>query len=645
MSRTGVGCSVYINGNRINDGCENPPDDLAPVVLSGLSFVWGRGTTLDQPEPSTCEFMISDASGGASFIGTYRTGMTVEIRADGTIYGDANKPTFVDPSFDAAAVGTQPGNVRSGTARATVQTIADGNALSLVPVKAANAQAVVIAPADFSEVPGAWDAIPTTDDAQTWHIVTDVLIPVGATAGIQGATFDSPRPDARQTLIGPPVNVIGTGVVQTIEFDVSPTISGEWMGVYIRTSPNGYRWVDFPGAWTDPPAAISWVGTVTTYVASADAFAPDAVSTRTVLAFVGRITDIEISHPDDADAPEIQVTAADFTADLENIRIGDEPFPTEAFSTRFQRVVDLANASASGSLTVGTIIDPGLSATPLAWQDVDSQPAGSLLKDYAQSVDGVLWSAVHETTGPYLRVEDVASRAAPFVLSDNLSGDGTVEIVPSGSATGIVVSACDILRDPVSWVQSVSDVATGVVVSWDEIGVDDDGKTTSTERSVSLIDPDLETDYGQRRISVGTNLATPEDATAIAQRIFSRASFTGWRAGGLTITDADVVIADDIAVLTFLRLLDGTARNGLPILLTDLPSWSPVGDSVSVFLEGATADFIGGAWEFALTVSSGKGLGESVTWNELEPEWAWNQFDPDISWTDLIGVGPEPEGM
>jgi hypothetical protein len=61
-------------------------------------------------------------------------------------------------------------------------------------------------------------------------------------------------------------------------------------------------------------------------------------------------------------------------------------------------------------------------------------------------------------------------------------------------------------------------------------------------------------------------------------------------------------------------------------------------------VEGGKYDFTAGAWTLALTVSSGLAQGQSVTWDQLPPDWAWDQFDPAITWDDLSGVGP-PETL
>lgn len=627
---TGVDCQVYIDGVRVADG--RPGDDpTAPTVLSGLSFDWGRSSTVDQPDASSCSFQLLDEHGGTSFLQLVRTGLPVDVVATGTVYTDPDTSTVLDPSFDTTPIGETPGSVRSTNAFSTVQ-LAPGarQALRIVPKDAGTADSVLIAPAPFSAAPGAWDEIPATVGGQTWSVSVDVFAPVGAAATVQPVMIFDPAGN-RVENVGTPITAAGTGTFATLTTKIVPPAPGAWIGVRVRVYPTGPRWVDAPGTWAATPG--TWLDRAIAYVDDVMILAPESGLIRSVLVFSGRVTDVAAGYDDAADAPVVDVTAVDFTADLDNVRIGDEPWPVETFATRFDRVVTLAG------LEVDPIIDDGLTGYQLSYQDVDSQPATGLLKDYSQSVDGVMWSATHQTTGPYLHVEDTTARTPLFELQENPAG--LVVIVPS-TATGVgqEISACDVLRAPVTWEQSVADVATRVAVTWLEQGVDEEGKATTTERTVTLVDDALEATYGQRGVSVSTLLADADDARDVASRILTRTSIVGWRVTGLTIDDDESLdTPDDVAVAMLLRLLDGTSRNGLPIILTDLPAWSPLGPSLPVYLEGGTYTHEAGTWTLELTVSRAEGQGRSVEWDELDPEWAWVDFDPAIAWDDLVGVG------
>ena len=64
------------------------------------------------------------------------------------------------------------------------------------------------------------------------------------------------------------------------------------------------------------------------YVDDATVLAPAAGTVHTVLVFSGRVTNLAATW--DGDRPALEVTAADFTADLANRDVGDEPWDVEA---------------------------------------------------------------------------------------------------------------------------------------------------------------------------------------------------------------------------------------------------------------------------------------------------------------------------
>jgi hypothetical protein len=129
------------------------------------------------------------------------------------------------------------------------------------------------------------------------------------------------------------------------------------------------------------------------------------------------------------------------------------------------------------------------------------------------------------------------------------------------------------------------------------------------------------------------------DAAIIADAILGRTGNTAWRVGGLEWRADTTDQLDGEALTRMMQLLDGTTRNGLPIILTNLPAWSPIPDQqVGLYLEGGRYESVGGAWRLSLTVSAAVATGMSAAWDELDPAWSWDQFDPDIRWVDLAGV-------
>ena len=111
-------------------------------------------------------------------------------------------------------------------------------------------------------------------------------------------------------------------------------------------------------------------------------------------------------------------------------------------------------------------------------------------------------------------MEDPSQREALLLLIENT--DGTIIIVEADPDTGFVVSACDSQRDPISWTQSVSDIATRVAVTWKQQGVDDEGKPTTKDVKEQVVNAPLELQHGTRSVSVSTELQSSADALSVA---------------------------------------------------------------------------------------------------------------------------------
>lgn len=640
---SGVTCTVWIDGQRLADGSPGDPED-APTALSGLSLTWGRATTVDQPEPSTCSVRLADAPGGQTFLGVLHVGSQIEVTAGGITYPDPSISTFPDPGFEAAApVSTAAVNLTA--TRSTRRAYAGTHAAALRPTQATKRGTIVLAPAPFSAPgtdPDAWDAIPTTQRAQSWRFGASLFVPPGARAVLRPVLFSGPYATAYRVLDAPQLAVTGDTVPtwRAVSGVVVPDTAGAWVGLAVEIWPTGYTWAQVPPAttWNSLAPDWTWDDAGTVYLDDVTMLAPAAGTPTSVLVLSGRVTDLAAGYDETIPAPVLDVTVADFTADLDNVDIGDEPWPAESLSARFTRILNAASTP-----PIPAQIDPSLAAIPISWRDVDRQSAAGLLGELASSVDGILWAATHHVSGPYLRLEDAAARPSSNVL--HLDDDGVVRIVTAAGAE-FVLSACDLLREPITWVQSVADITTRVAVTWLEEGLDDGGKTITTERTYTLVDADREAAWGVRAMSISTQLRAEADAADVAARILARTGL-GWRAGGVILDDDQADTDDDdptLQVQRFLALLDGTRRNGLMLNLVDLPDWAPGAPAVNVYLEGGTYTFEDGRWVLELAVSDGTGVGASATWNELPDTaaWSWDAFDPAITWEDLRGTGVQP---
>lgn len=618
---TGATCHVTIDEIRLPDGSAGDPE-LDPTGLSGLAVQWGRSTTMDQPETATCTFQVIDQTGGDSFLGWIRTGAPVSVTSTITTYPDPTVSTFIDPGFETINPTVIATNLTS--ARTTRTKHSGTYSLSLVARDAITGGNVVIPPAVFSAPgsdPDAWDEIPATAVGQTWSMELWVRGVEGASIWVRPVLFSGPHSKDLLPIQLPSVSTRGNGGFQKVSLSFDVPIDAAWVGVRLDIRPAGPAWRDVPSSQTwDTFGTLLWSDYATVFVDDISVLAPEGGTARYARVFDGRVTDVQLGWDG---APTIDVTAADFTADLDNRDVGDEPWLKESVATRVAKIMTLAG------LPITAEVDASVGGTLVTWRDVDNQAATGLLRELAQSVDGVLWAAVHETTGPYVRLEDPANRVAINALQK--SADGIVRIV---IAAGRELDACKVLRDPVRFLQSVSDISTRVAVTWQEQTLDDKGLPAPTERTVTVIDADRELDVGTRRISLSTQLQAQADAQAVATRLLARATVDGWRVDGLTVEDTSLD-GDDADLIG--TLLDGTGRIGLALALSNLPDWSPTA-SIGLYVEGGTYSFVDGTWVLDLLLSRANAQGKSGPWNKLDPSWRWVDFDPTIEWNDLLGV-------
>lgn len=645
MSATGVGIRVTLDGREVDAGAwVTPPVDALSGMTAeeGLSIVWGRKSVIEQPSPSTCAFRLWDEPGGASYADTVRVGSRVAVWAEGTVpSGGAGSPTFADPGFETEVRATTTNATVTRTNRAA-RVKAGTYAAKLHPVTMGAPWAAAFPPAALQAPgtnPGAWDGLPKVGAGQTWRLGMQLWVPEAVTVKVRPVIYTGPYAASGtvQTAVGTVTGPAGGGWV-SVDQPYYPGSAAGWLGFALEVS-GGLSWADLPPSltWATEPSTILWEDYSDVFVDSVSILAPAAGSPISILVFGGRVTDIEAAWDDTAQGAGVGITAVDFLGDLGNRYVGDSPWAAETLGTRFTRVLSLAAAAGEPPTTAD--IASTLSPVVMTAEDVDHRAASGLLSDMANSVDGVLWSATHAVTGPYVKLEDPYQRPALYRL--RLIG-GVIKVVLIDPATlppeqrPTALSACDVLRDPVTFLRDVTDIATRARVTWQEQTL-----PNPTERTFSVVSAPRELSYGTRAVGLSSMLTTAADAERVADRLMARQS-GNWRVDGLAVGDADFRIPDDAAATILLGLLDGVRRGGLPLLITDMPDWAPLGSQVPVYLEGGSYAFVGGGWQLALSVSVATGLGATAAWDELDATWKWDQWDPTLTWDALRGVGKPP---
>lgn len=631
-------CEVLVDGQRLADTAAELSGSV-PTVLADLAVRWGRASVVDQPETSTCSFVVADVDGDADFLGLLHVGRKVTVYAAGALADAGTTDVAVDGGFEDNPMTSR---VLTTAPAALSFTQSDERARTLAVRPGAAAWPLIILdvpPAPFTPDPAGWDTIPTVSNGETWTVRLAVRPGRGQDVTVRPNLWRNPHGATRPVHLGGATAVTAADagpdgwVDVDIAVDVGASTGYGWLGVTVEVR-DSMPWTDWAGPWLVPvvDGAPTWADLGTGYLDDLRILAPNR-AVRRVLVFTGRITDLAATyrHP----GIRVAVTAVDVTAELGNAYVGDIAWNVEPLGTRAARVLTLSG------LPVVADIDPRIAALRVTWRDVDNQPAYALLTELAETGDGVLWSAEHATRGAYLWLEDTAERAALGILTWDVERRIVYVSGNVRPSHGIVLSSCVLDRDPVTWAQNVTDVVTRVDATWLEQTVNDEGRPEPTERHELIIDAPAETQFGTRRIGYSTQLVDAAGARDVAVRVLGRSRTAGWHATGLrwdTRIPARMVDADRRAALD---LLDGTRRIGLPLTVTDLPPWSPGGDVANLYVEGGDYVYTGGRWTFDTLVSPAGASGYSATWEDLDPAWAWNELDPAIDWWAMWGLSAE----
>jgi hypothetical protein len=403
-----------------------------------------------------------------------------------------------------------------------------------------------------------------------------------------------------------------------------------------------YAWTGAPHASTstatDTRTGVTWDSLATFTIRNVQMLAPAAGAASTAYVFSGRITDLVTSWDGGPDL-QIDLIAQDWLAELANRPVGDQPWTVESIAARAAKIISLSGQP------ISLAVDSPLGALSVTYRDVDRQPAATLLQQLATSGAGILWTATHPVTGQVMRIEDPANRPASLTLQATGAPLNIVVIPsPAAVANGLPLSACLIEADPVRFILDMIGTVSHVDLTWKDQTLGSEGEQRPTDRTVALVDAALEQQIGARRLSVSTQLSLATQAQTVAQTFLTRSSVLAWQVDGLRYdTEGDL---NPDQVQTILRLLDGTRRIGLPLLVTDLPLWAQdmVGTTaLPLYVEGGEYTYDAGAWTLALSTSSATASAAgSYPWNASPAEWMWQSYDPGLSWNDLYGVTYPP---
>lgn len=656
---------VPAGGLRFESTYTVPADTYFIAVAFTVEGTFGGSVTFSDPSISY--------SGGQTALDTIHVGSQVEVwsRAeippyDAEVYDPSqwfrNGVGELDPRYWTVVEGDHPDtNVHLGRSTATSS---DPTYVELTkPGDYDWYTEVAFSPSPYDTTgtnPTAWDLLPRLSTGITWRASVMVQVPPQTVATLTAYAFTGPEktdrladiPLSGASVTGPDAQM--TDGMQWLPIAADVTLpaalsdpAGYFVVLGVRIEP-----MASPVPWNDPSVAdlawrdiaLRWIDLNTARVQMVSLEQAQS-ALRSVLVWSGEVTNLVAQSAGD-EAYTVNITASDLSSILANVKVGDEPWPTEALSARAAKIMALIPSSPP------LIIDSTLQATQVSYRDVDAQPPLGLLQDLAQTAGGVLWIAAHATEGAYLWMEDPRNREAlrRFVIA----ADGTVSIQEEGdaaTASVTTISAMDILRDPVNWVQDVSQVITQASVTWlEQIPPAGEGEEYSTEEHTVVVQDTQEVldRFGVRDLSIGTELTSEADAMELAARLLALSRGVGWRASGLQydtvllIRDIDTVDYP-ARIDTAMDLLDATIRIGYAFTMVDMPEWTPAGAVRSLYVEGGSYTWEDGRWNLSLTATPAQGQGGSARWVDFEGTGVtWGDFRPNkIKWIDAYGTaGP-----
>ena len=626
------------------------------VVLDGLSFRWGRQTSVDQPDVGTCSFSLRQQLNvpgmtAPRMLDLIHVGSSVEVWATATV--PASNAEVMQATGFAGTGALDPNRwaCPSGTVPTVSVTSLHGRRGAWATSTAGSWPTTIIFPPGQFQAPGtapdAWDLIPQLPSGEAWPITVDLWLPPGTSAQLVGYAYTTPYKSETPTVCpvvadSQPVVVDGTGDWQTLTGFVSLPVNfpnrGAWIapGVYLNPMPSTVTVGSMSGTIAEQTLSFADYNQAGISLVSLSQQGP---SVRDNLVWAGEVTGA-VGRPVGAYAMQVDVSASDVGAVLSNTTVSDSPWPAQSVQTRVDRIATLAN-------TPTVTVDTTVADTVLTYREVDAQPALDLLKDVAQSVGGVMWTATHAGTGTYLFLEDPQNRTPvrKFVID---AATGIVSV--GGNTAGVsVVSASDVIADQLQWAQDVSQVTTSVDVAWQQQGTDNTGAVTVTAQTATVTDSAAQDTYGLRKMSVDTELTAAADATALAQRLLDQARNMEWTVSGLTV-DTQLIEHDlndfdyPFRLGMIMDLLDGTRRIGRGLIVVDLPSWTPSGESAAIYLDGGEYYLQRGKWRLSLLGSpaASGGQGSGATFNDfVGVDATIADFQDGLRFEGIIGVaGP-----
>lgn len=321
-----------------------------------------------------------------------------------------------------------------------------------------------------------------------------------------------------------------------------------------------------------------------------------------VAVFLGTVTDLEVTR-DDAGDTLVKVTAIDYTARMSAISMGDQPWPQQSSQARWQAI----NAAIPPGVEVG--IPNTVPNVTMAPMDVDNQSIAQVVEDFAWGLGRIPWPITTYASG------SLSILAAGYKFTDGgLPTSATQDTratrrEPTYGLTAIsrtvCIDACDVDLDGTEFSANPDDVRQPIRVTYGGSGTEG---TYNIDNVGAVVDQ-------SRRFDVISGVAAGSSPQVVAgQWLRQMADWDDyfdapWRVGALRL-DPDSVTGIDNFDQAMEYLLDYSRRIDRPVLLQQLPTWTPWRDAadhthepnVVGRLQGGTYTFTDGRWVLDIIV-------------------------------------------
>lgn len=287
----------------------------------------------------------------------------------------------------------------------------------------------------------------------------------------------------------------------------------------------------------------------------------------TIYVFVGTVTDLAVTR-DEAGDTIIKVTAIDYTARMSAISMGDTPWPQQSSQARWQAINDAIPTGVEVSIpnTVPNVT--------MAAMDVDNQSIAQVVEDFAWGLGRVPWPITTFASGSLTVLaagyKFTSGVFPPSAVNDTRASRRDPVYGLTTTTRVVCIDACDIDLDGTEFTTNPDDVRQPIRVTYGGSG---------TEGTYNLDNVGVVVDQS-RRFDVTSGVAAGSGpATVAGQWLRQMADWDDyfdapWRAGAVRV-DADSVTGIDQFDQVLDLLLDFTRRIDRPVLLQQLPTWTP----------------------------------------------------------------------